>query len=384
MNPRFVVPLLLTAFLEQTVTTTIRVTTSYRAVELGLSVVWLGVITAFFAVLPMLFAVKVGRFIDRGNDARTAWAGGALMAVACAGFAAWQSLVALLLFTAILGIGHMMLVITQQVLCARHGGRGAVDRMVGNYMFANAVGQAFGPYIVGWAGGSASIPPTQFLFTVGLGFSILMFACALILPPGPPRAPRPEGSKPVPVREIVRIPGLKLIFFVSVVTVAAQDLIVVYLPALGAERGIAVDVIGMLLAVRAAASMLSRFFYAWLSALMGRWRLMAISILISAVFYAGLALPVPIAVMYIVIAAAGFTLSNAITVSIATLLAIASDETRGTANSLRMMGNRMGQFVIPVLAGLIAAATGVAGIFLIIGLSLGASGAVAQFGRRKE
>jgi len=256
--------------------------------------------------------------------------------------------------------------------------------MVGNYMFANAVGQAFGPYIVGWAGGSASIPPTQFLFTVGLGFSTLTFACALILPPGPPRAPRREGTKPIPVREIVGIPGLKLIFFVSVVTVAAQDLIVVYLPALGAERGIAVDVIGMLLAVRAAASMLSRFFYAWLSALMGRWRLMAISTCISAIFYAGLALPVPIAVMYIVIAAAGFALSNAITVSIATLLAIASDETRGTANSLRMMGNRMGQFVIPVLAGLIAAATGVAGIFLIIGLSLGASGLVAQFGRRKE
>ena len=36
-----------------------------------------------------------------------------------------------------------------------------------------------------------------------------------------------------------------------------------------------------------------------------------------------------------------------------------------------MMGNRMGQFVIPFLAGLIAAATGVAGIFLIIGASLG-------------
>src|SRR6267143_5541095 len=88
MNYRFVVPLLTTAFLEQTTTSLVRVTISYRAVELGLSVVWLGVITAAFAILPMLFAVKVGRFIDRGNDARTAWAGGALMAVACAGLAA--------------------------------------------------------------------------------------------------------------------------------------------------------------------------------------------------------------------------------------------------------------------------------------------------------
>lgn len=382
MTYRFVLPLLLTAFFEQTVTALMRVTTSYRAVELGLSVVWLGIITAFFAILPMVTAVKIGRFIDRGNDARTAWIGGGLLVVACAGFVLWHSLPGLLLCTALLGIAHLMLVISQQVLCARHGGRDGVDRMIGNYMVANAIGQGFGPAIVGWVGGSASIPPTGLLFAIGLAFAALTATAALFLRPGAPRPQRPAGDKPVPVREIARIPGLKLIFFVSVVTVAAQDLIVVYLPALGAERGISVDIIGMLLAVRAGASMASRFVYARLSVLMGHWRLMAVSTLASAVFYAGLALPLPIAAMVAMLAAAGFALSNAITVSIATLLAITSDETRGTANSLRMMGNRMGQFVIPFLAGLIAAAAGVGGIFLIIGASLGVSGAVAQLRRR--
>jgi MFS family permease len=384
MNYRFVIPLLLTAFFEQTVTQLVRITVSYRAVELELSVVWLGIITAFFAILPMLFAVKVGRFIDRGNDARVAWFGGMLLVAACAGFALWQSLVALLLFTALLGIAHLMLVIAQQVLCARHGGRGAVDRMIGNYMVANAVGQGFGPVIVGWVGGSAAIPPTATLFTIGLGFAVLSCLCGFLLRPGPPRPPRPDGDKPVPVAEIARIPGLKLIFFISVVTVAAQDLIVVYLPALGAERNISVDIIGTLLAARAVASMASRFVYAWLSEFLGRWRLMAISTFASAAFYAALAVPMPLPLMIVMIAGAGFALSNAITVSIATLLATTTDETRGTANSLRMMGNRMGQFVIPFLAGVIAAAAGVAGIFLIIGVSLGASGVVAQFGGREE
>src|SRR5262249_39833405 len=125
MNYRFVIPLLLTAFFEQTVTQLTPITVSFRAVELELSVVWPGLIPAFFAILPMLFAVKVGRFIDRGNDARVAWFGGVLLVITCAGFALWQSLTALLLFTALLGIAHLMLVIAQQVLCARHGGRGA-------------------------------------------------------------------------------------------------------------------------------------------------------------------------------------------------------------------------------------------------------------------
>ncbi len=382
MPYRFVLPLLLTALCEQVVTSLMRITTSYRVVELGLSVVWFGIITAFFAILPMLTAVKIGRFIDRGNDARTAWIGGSLMVVACAGFATFQSLPALLLCTALLGIAHLMLVISQQVLCARHGGRDGVDRMVGNYMVANAVGQGIGPSIVGFAGGSASIPPTRLLFTIGLAVAVVTLMGSLMLRPGPPRPPKPEGHKLVPVGEIARIPGLKLIFFVSVVTVAAQDLIVVYLPALGAERSISVDIIGMILAVRAVASMASRFLYARLSALMGHGRLMAVSTMASAVFYACIALPLPISALVVMVAAAGFALSNAITVSIASLLATTSDETRGTANSLRMMGNRMGQFVIPFLAGLIAAASGVAGIFLIIGASLGVSGAVAQLQRR--
>src|SRR5262245_17719746 len=202
MNYRFVLPLFVTALCEQIVTSMVRVTISYRAVELGLSVVWLGVITAFFAVLPMVLAVTVGRFIDRGNDAKTAWIGGGLMICACAGLAAWRSLPTLLVFTAVLGIAHLMLVISQQVLCARAGGERAVDRMIGNYMVANAVGQGIGPYIVGWAGGSASIPPTQLLFTIGLAFAALTCASALLLRPGAPRPPRPAGHKPVPVREI--------------------------------------------------------------------------------------------------------------------------------------------------------------------------------------
>ena len=64
--------------------------------------------------------------------------------------------------------------------------------------------------------------------------------------------------------------------------------------------------------------------------------------------------------------------------SIAALLSLASAEARGTANSLRMMGNRVGQFTIPVIAGLLAAAAGAASIFFILGVTLAVSAAVAQ------
>ena len=68
MNYRLLFAILSTAFVEQTVITIVRVTTTYRALELDLSVVWIGVVTAAYAVLPIGFGIPMGRFIDRDHD----------------------------------------------------------------------------------------------------------------------------------------------------------------------------------------------------------------------------------------------------------------------------------------------------------------------------
>jgi hypothetical protein len=93
---RLLVPLLISTALVQVVVAMVRVTTSYRAVELGLSIVWLGLIAATFAIFPIMIAVRVGRTIDRGYDAQTTWLGATIFAVACASFATASSTVALL------------------------------------------------------------------------------------------------------------------------------------------------------------------------------------------------------------------------------------------------------------------------------------------------
>lgn len=378
MNYRFALPLLCTAVLEQTVVTIVRVTTTYRAFELGLSVIWLGVISAVIAILPLLLAVAIGRYLDRGNETRTAIMGAGLLCVACGGFAAWPTLTGLLVFTALLGLGHLMLVISQQVLCATDPTPGAIERNIGNYMVANAIGQAIGPYIVGYVGGDASIPPTQWLFTAGFIGCLAMFAVSFFLRPAGPRRPKAEAANaaPMPLRDILRFPGLMVILFVGVTVVSAQDLIVVYLPFLGAERGLTVEVVGILLAARSVSSVASRFLFARLHALLGRQTLMITSVLASAISFAAIALPLPVPVLLTVIAVTGFALGIAITATIAALLNLATPETRGTANSLRIMGNRAGQLVIPLSVGLVAAATGAAGIFVIIGASLALATAV--------
>src|SRR5437588_9740496 len=86
---RLLIPFLTHVVLTQTLILIIRVTTSYRVLELGLPVLWLGFIATGFAIVPAFSALQVGRWIDRGNDARAVWLGSSLVLVACVSLWAW-------------------------------------------------------------------------------------------------------------------------------------------------------------------------------------------------------------------------------------------------------------------------------------------------------
>lgn len=383
MNYRFVVPMMATSFFELSVVSIIRVTTSYRAIELNLSAAWIGILTAAFAILPVFFAIKVGRAIDRGNDLKMIWAGAVLLVAACLGMALNSDIYPLLLFSAVLGIGHLFLNIGVQVLCAQQTGPGVMERMMGNYMVATAVGQGAGPAIVGWVGGSAAVPPTAPLFWIGLGIAVCALVSSLFLRSGNRLSPKAQGATPMPVRDIINSPGFLIVFSLSVVSVVAQDLIVVYLPLMGAERHIAVDVIGTLLAVRAFSAVASRLFFAKLSGIFGSTRLMVTSTVSGALAFSVLAAPISLPLMYVAIAVLGASLGIAVTTAISGLMALVASDVRGTANSLRTAGTRLGQVVIPFLAGLLATAMGVASVFLVLSASLAMAATAVQFKRAK-
>jgi MFS family permease len=381
---RLLIPVLINALLLQIIVSIVRVTTSYRAVELELSIVWLGVISAAFALFPIALAVWVGRYIDRGHDAHAAWIGSTLFAAACGGFAFFPSAVALLVCTALLGVGHLFLMAAQQMLCVRAGGPRGLDRVFGNYMVAGAIGQGIGPYIVGWAGGAATLPPTGFLFMVAFGAGVATALISFAIRPQPLTPHHHEGSAVLPLKSLLGVPGLNAVILAGIFIVTAQDLIVIYLPILGAERAIDVNVIGVLLTVRAIASMVSRVFYARMVTATGRYPLMVGSTLIGGLAFAALAAPLPLWAMYLAMAVMGFAIGIATTLSVTTVVDRTPPAARGTANSLRIMGNRLGQVSLPFGAGLVAAATGVAGILVMIALSLAASAAGVHFTRPKR
>jgi MFS family permease len=379
---RLLVPLLLSTMLVQLVTAMVRVTTSYRAVELNLSIVGLGLIAAAFAICPILIAVRVGREIDRGYDAQTTWLGAAIFAIACGGFALVSSPVALLVASAVMGTGHIMLMASQQMLCVRAAASPrSMESVFGNYMVAGAIGQGVGPYVVGWVGGAASVPPTRLLFIIGAVIAALTFAVVLAIRPGPDKPLALGESEIVPVRQILRIPGLVGVVLAGVILVASSDIIVIYVPLLGAERNIDVHDIGLLLTMRAIFSMVARLFYARMVLAVGRWPLMIASTFACGLSYAAFAAPLPLWAMHMAIAVMGFSFGLATTLSITIVVDMTSVSARGTTNSLRIMSNRAGQFVLPFSAGLVAAAAGLSGLFLVLAAAISVSAAAMVWKR---
>jgi MFS family permease len=102
--------------------------------------------------------------------------------------------------------------------------------------------------------------------------------------------------------------------------------------------------------------------------------LMIICLMISAVAFCLLVVPGPVWLVGLSTILIGLGLGIAATLSLSSVVELAPKEARGTAVTLRITGNRVGQVTLPMLGGALAAALGAGGILATIGLAIGMSG----------
>ena len=350
------------ATLTQVVTFVLRPTATYRALELDVPTAWLGAVGASFAVVPLLLAVPAGHAADRFGEQRVMLVGSALLVVCCGVFtvSSWGA-PGLVLGTALLGTGHLLSVVGEQAAVGNAAAPGRFDTFFGYYTFAASLGQAIGPGLIALAGGEQAIPDTGAIFAASLGVAAALVACtaALRLPRRPLSASGPEAGGMV---SLLRMPGLLRALLVSCVVLAAVDITLVYLPALGADRGLAAGFVGLLLTLRAVASMASRLLLGRLVRLLGRRRLMIVSVTVSAVAMGAVGLPLPPVWTAAVVVVLGLGLGAGQPLTMSWLAEAAPAGLRGRAMSLRLTGNRLGQVLIPTAVGAVAAGVGAAGV----------------------
>ncbi|WP_405611182.1 MFS transporter [Streptomyces sp. NBC_00076] len=344
---------------------------SYRALALGADERAIGVIAGVYALLPLFAAVPLGRRTDHGRCAPLLPAGVVLISGGCAMSGAANSLWAMAIWSGVMGLGHLCFVIGAQSLVARQSAPHEQDRNFGHFTIGASLGQLVGPIAAGALIGGRDMAGTSALALVvaGAGAAVAFTSLWRIEDRTTVKSRNSQGDR-VPVQRILRARGVPAGIFVSLSVLSATDILTAYLPVVGEHRGIAPSVIGLLLSLRAAATIACRLVLTPLLRMLGRSLLLTVTCALAAVLCAGIALPVPVWALAVILAALGFCLGVGQPLSMTTVVQAAPDAARSTALALRLTGNRLGQVAAPAAAGLVAGVAGVAAPFVMLGALL--------------
>jgi MFS family permease len=375
LGRRTTTSLLVHSALIQAVTFLVRPAATYRALELDVPGFALGLLAASYAVFPLLLAVPTGGLVDRLGERRLMAIGSAVVLACSAFLLLWgSSIVTLVIGTALLGAGQLACVVGQQAVVANNAAPARMDAAFGYLTFAASLGQALGPLAISLVGGASIRPDTQAIFflstCMSLALFVTTFGVAAHVSGAKRKAIAVDGKTGNPL-SLLRTPGVARALATSATVLAVVDLTMVYLPALGSERGLTAATVGAMLTVRAVFSMVSRILLGRVSRRLGRMRLLVLSLALSTVALAVAAVPMPAWLLFVVMAVLGLGLGIGQPLTMSWLSAQAPAGQRGRALALRLAGNRVGQVVLPSAIGVVAAGLGAGGVFLASAVVVG-------------
>jgi MFS family permease len=192
------------------------------------------------------------------------------------------------------------------------------------------------------------------------------------------RSPSASHARHESLRSIVGTRGVPTGMFASIAVLTAADVFTAYLPVLGEERGIGPGVVGVILAVRAATSTVSRVGISAIVRRVGRLRLMSLSAAAAAAALVAVTFTDDPLALAALAAIAGFGLGFGQPLSMTMVVQLVPEQVRGTALAVRLTGNRVGQVAVPAVAGLVAGSAGAASVFWLLGGMLVASAVAVE------
>jgi MFS family permease len=287
--------------------------------------------------------------------------------------------------SAVLGLGHLALALGVQAVIARESDSSRHDQHFGLLTAGVSLGQLFGPLIggllLGHRSGAALVPATTRAMLVAAGIAGGALLCAFLAERGHHPAPlaAPLDVAEGRLRQILFTPGVPAGIFASIAVLSAADVFTAYLPVLGEQRGIGPAVIGVLLAVRAAFSLVSRIGIGTLVQRVGRLRLITLSAAAAAVALAAMTFTHNVLVLGALCAVVGVGLGFGQPLSMTIVVQLVPDHARTTTLAIRLTGNRLGQVAAPAAAGVVAGNAGAGAVFwLLSGLLLASAAAIQR------
>jgi MFS family permease len=370
-------PLLLSSTLTQATIYVLRPMITYRAIELDANAAQIGLIAALYALFSVFFALQFGSWVGKFGEAKFVIIGTTSMMVTSAGLIFANSLVTLGIATAAAGLAHLACMVGGQSMVALRAPKGGYDRYFGFYTFSASVGHMVGPILATIVAGSNGTLPksTSNAFLLGVVLTIIALVPVIRWRNEKPTVEGKQNAEGTfkAALNLVKRPGIMAAIYISLAISSVADVLVVFLPLFGTENNFSPYAIGVILAIRAGTTMLSRFFLGRLSNRFSTFQLLWWSTLISVFSCAAMAFAhTPITLGFVVFVA-GFSLGVGQPLTMSLVSQKTESSERALAVSARLMGNRFGQFLVPAAAGGVAAASGAGAVFIGLAVLLGSS-----------
>jgi MFS family permease len=373
-NSRWLLLVLLNSAFIQAGVYVVRPMVSYRALELGADAVLVGLVGSAFAIAPLIFAIVMGKWVDRGRDGTALLIGSSISMLVTIVLVMVQSLPFLFVAMPLLGIGHLFAMLGGQTMIANRSQDKRYERNFGLLTFYASVGHAVGPFVGGILADRGGIQVEE---NSALAFAIVLFVLAAlsVIPLARKGKIIQQGDQlsGSAVKKVLSVRGYKSAIFVAGSSTAVVDVILIFLPVLGRELGFGSAQIGILLAIRAIASMGVRVVLGRISDRYGMKLILNGGALITMLGTIALAFITD----FTVLAITGFAMGIGQPATMAWVSRISYPEHRGLAISIRLTSNRLGQVLVPAVAGTIASG-GIGSVFFLLAALQAASIVVTQ------
>ena len=364
--------LLISSAVSQAIIYILRPMITYRALELDASPTTVGLIAAIYALLPVLLALTFGRWVGTLGEGRFVIIGTLGLFVSSIALLFAESIPLLAIAASISGLAHLACMVGGQTMVSLKSPREKYEVNFGYYTFSASLGQMIGPILGAVVAGSTGVLPasTASAFVAALVLSV--FALAPIIGwrndlPTIAAVRKDEGTLKS-AGKLLRNRKVFAAIYTSMAISSVGDILLVFLPLYGTEKTFSSFSIGVIIAIRAGASMLSRLSLGIISARYSTKQILIFSNVISVVTFSVMGFAPNPLVLGLLVLIAGFSLGVGQPLTMSLVSLATKPEERAMAVSARLTGNRLGQFLIPAGAGLLASAAGTSGVF--IGLAL--------------
>lgn len=353
-----------------------RVSVSLTALSLHASPLTVGSLMAVYAVLPMLASIWLGRLIDRVGMRQPVLFG---MTATCLGVvlpALWQSLPALFVTAAVVGIGFTTCLMAMQNAIG--------ERAQGALRTANFSALALGMAVSGTLGPLVAGHGIQ---NLGYRWAFALLACfalVALLYTLPRRASLPSGPHPhkpvgedVHVIALLRGKAMRHVLMANVLLAMGWDLHQFMIPIYGHQLGLSPATIGNILGTFSVAVFLIRLGLPWLQRRFRDWEIIRGALVVGGLTFVLFPLAKEASYLFALAFVLGLALGSSQPSVLSLLHAAAPAGRTGEVLGLRIAVLNFSQFALPLFFGGLGTAIGLPVVFWSLAGSLLAGGWLA-------